>query len=59
MRPQPPEWLRPDEKREWWRLWKQSFGLAPRMKPEDRMRGVMTAFPLRLTVTAVDQQLRG
>ncbi|WP_155992553.1 hypothetical protein [Paracoccus yeei] len=29
----PPEWLREDEKREWWRLWRQSFRLIKRMSP--------------------------
>lgn len=44
----PPEWLRPDEQREWWRLWRQSFRLIKRMPPEERARGVTSAFPPRL-----------
>ncbi|WP_181900544.1 hypothetical protein [Paracoccus thiocyanatus] len=48
----PPEWLRPDEKRDWLRLWRQSFRLIKRMSPEERARGVTSAFPLRLTVEA-------
>lgn len=48
MRPKPPDWLRPDEQREWWRLWRQSFKLLKRLSPEDRAAGVTSAFPIRI-----------
>lgn len=50
----PPEWLRPDEQRDWLRLWRQSFKLLKRLPPEERARGVTSAFTLRLTVEAKD-----
>lgn len=44
MKPSPPEWLSETERHEWLRLWRQSFNILKRLPPEERARGITSAF---------------